>query len=48
MPLFRPTGHPDKEESQGKHLATLALTVFNEHVAITERINKELINGGNK
>jgi putative membrane protein len=43
-----PTNHLDKEESQGKHLATLALTVFNEHVAITERISKELAGGENK
>jgi len=39
-----PTGNLDKEETHGKHLAMLALTVFNEHVAITERINKELTN----
>jgi len=37
-----PSGNLDQEESQGKYLATLALTMFNEHVTITERISKEL------
>jgi hypothetical protein len=40
-----PTDHLDKEELQGRHLATLALAAFEEHVAITERINKELADG---
>lgn len=30
------------EESQGRHLATLSLAVFKEHVAITQRIMAEL------
>jgi hypothetical protein len=29
-------------EGQGRHLATLALATFKEHVAITKRITKEL------
>jgi putative membrane protein len=40
-----PTENLDNEESTGKHLAILALTVFNEHVAITERIDRELTGG---
>lgn len=31
------------EEKQGKHLATLALATFKEHVAITKRISGELM-----
>ncbi len=30
------------EEAQGRHLATLALATFKEHVAITERISREM------
>ena len=43
-----PTGNLDNEESNSKHVAMLALTLFNEHVAITERINKELGNEENE
>ena len=32
----------DMAEGQGRHLATLALATFKEHVAITKRITKEL------
>ncbi len=44
-------GHPapprsDMAESQGRHLATLSLAVFKEHVMITQRISKELQAGG--
>ena len=40
-------GHPappksDMAESQGRHLGTLSLAVFKEHVMITQRISKEL------
>ena len=32
----------DMAESQGRHLGTLSLAVFKEHVMITQRISKEL------
>jgi putative membrane protein len=35
------------EENQGKHLATLSLAVFKEHVEITKRIKMELENWEN-
>jgi putative membrane protein len=40
-------GHPapaqgDMAESQGRHLGTLSLAVFKEHVKITQRISEEL------
>ena len=40
-------GHPapsksDMAESQGRHLGTLSLATFKEHVKITQRISKEL------
>lgn len=43
-------GHPapptsNMAESQGRHLGTLSLAVFKEHVAITQRISKELLAG---
>jgi putative membrane protein len=43
-------GHPapsksDMAESQGRHLATLSLAVFKEHVKITQRISGELQTG---
>src|ERR1700743_1516166 len=34
--------HPGMAENQGRHLATLSLAVFKEHVAITTRILGEL------
>ena len=33
---------PGAPENQGRHLATLSLAVFKEHVAITKRILTEL------
>ena len=43
-------GHPappksNMAESQGRHLGTLSLAVFKEHVAITQRILQELQTG---
>ena len=35
-------GSTDAEEKHGRHLATLALSNFKEHVAITKRISSEL------
>lgn len=36
----------DKAEQQGRHLATLALATFKEHVAICKRISGELSRNG--
>ena len=38
------TNGADAAENQGKHLATLTLAVFKEHVEITSRIKKEMSN----
>lgn len=40
--LKETSGKTEMAEKHGRHLATLALAVFKEHVAITERINQEL------
>ena len=40
--LSNSKGKPSAAESQGRHLATLALATFKEHVAITQRILGEL------
>ena len=40
--LTKGKGKPGAAENQGRHLATLSLAVFKEHVAITSRILKEL------
>jgi len=40
--LNKGKGKPGAAENQGRHLATLSLAVFKEHVAITSRILKEL------
>ena len=37
-----PSNPNDMAEMQGRHLATLALATFKEHVAITQRIAHEL------
>ena len=40
--LTNAKGKPGAAESQTRHLATLALATFKEHVAITKRISQEL------
>ncbi len=40
--LHNSAGSSDPMEKQGRHLASLMLAVFKEHVAICKRINAEL------
>jgi putative membrane protein len=40
-----PSENLDKEEAEEKHLAILLLTIFNQHIAIAEKIAGELNNG---
>jgi len=42
-----PVDKLDEAESHSKHLATILLVIFEEHIAVTERISNELGTGEN-